>query len=98
MARVFWVTCPKCSDKFEAHWDELRHNKTIPLLCPYCGKRFFDYTTGARSNGFEPNFRWTKPSITIGVRTISSPVSPSGRSRPSSSTTRISARRTSGSG
>ena len=30
------------------------------------GKRFFDYTTGARSNGFEPNFRWTKPSISIG--------------------------------
>jgi C-terminal processing protease CtpA/Prc len=30
------------------------------------GKQFFDYTTGTRSNGFEPNFRWTKPSITIG--------------------------------
>jgi len=42
MARVFWVTCPDCKDQFEAHWDELRHNKTTPLLCPYCGKRFFD--------------------------------------------------------
>jgi len=29
------------------------------------GKRFFDYTTDTRSNGFEPNFRWTKPSISI---------------------------------
>ena len=42
MARVFWVVCPGCKDKFEAHWDELRHNKEVPLLCPYCGKRFFD--------------------------------------------------------
>ncbi len=30
------------------------------------GKQFFDYTTATRSNGFEPNFRWTKPSISIG--------------------------------
>jgi C-terminal processing protease CtpA/Prc len=29
------------------------------------GKRFFDYTTDTRSNGFEPNFRWTKPSISL---------------------------------
>jgi C-terminal processing protease CtpA/Prc len=29
------------------------------------GKRFFDYTTDTRSNGYEPNFRWTKPSISI---------------------------------
>ncbi len=29
------------------------------------GKRFFDYTTDWRSNGYEPNFRWTKPSIAI---------------------------------
>ena len=29
------------------------------------GKRFFDYTTGTRSNGYEPNFRWTKPSISL---------------------------------
>ena len=29
------------------------------------GKAFFDYTTDARSSGFEPNFRWTKPSVTI---------------------------------
>ena len=26
------------------------------------GKKFFDYTTDTRSNGYEPNFRWTKPS------------------------------------
>jgi len=29
------------------------------------GKKFFDYTTDTRSNGYEPNFRWTKPSIAL---------------------------------
>ncbi len=29
------------------------------------GSQFFDYTTDARSAGYEPNFRWTKPSISI---------------------------------
>lgn len=29
------------------------------------GKKFFDYSTDTRSTGFEPNFRWTKPSVTI---------------------------------
>jgi C-terminal processing protease CtpA/Prc len=29
------------------------------------GKKFFDYTTDTRSNGFEPNFRWTKPSVAL---------------------------------
>ncbi len=29
------------------------------------GKKFFDYTTDTRSNGYEPNFRWTKPSISV---------------------------------
>jgi len=29
------------------------------------GERFFDYTTDTRSTGYEPNFRWTKPSISI---------------------------------
>ena len=29
------------------------------------GKQFFSYTTDTRSNGFEPNFRWTKPSVSL---------------------------------
>jgi len=29
------------------------------------GERFFDYTTDTRSTGFEPNFRWTKPSVSL---------------------------------
>lgn len=29
------------------------------------GKRFFDYTSDTRSTGYEPNFRWTKPSIAV---------------------------------
>jgi len=29
------------------------------------GKKFFDYTTDSRSTGFEPSFRWTKPSIAL---------------------------------
>ncbi|MCJ7628491.1 MAG: S41 family peptidase [Longimicrobiales bacterium] len=29
------------------------------------GEKFFDYTTDNRSTGYEPNFRWTKPSVSI---------------------------------
>ncbi|MGD2123044.1 MAG: S41 family peptidase, partial [Gemmatimonadota bacterium] len=29
------------------------------------GEQFFDYTTDTRSTGYEPNFRWTKPSVSI---------------------------------
>ena len=29
------------------------------------GKQFFDYTTDTRSRGFEPNFRWTRPSVSL---------------------------------
>lgn len=29
------------------------------------GRRFFDYTTDTRSTGYEPNFRWTRPSIVL---------------------------------
>ena len=41
MAKIFWVTCPKCQGEFYCHWQELRH-KGIPLLCPYCNHRFQD--------------------------------------------------------
>ena len=29
------------------------------------GKRFFEYTSDRRSSGYEPNFRWTKPSVSM---------------------------------
>ena len=29
------------------------------------GRKFFDYTTDTRSTGYEPNFRWTKPSVSL---------------------------------
>jgi tricorn protease len=29
------------------------------------GSKFMDYTTDTRSAGYEPNFRWTKPSISL---------------------------------
>lgn len=29
------------------------------------GTRFFDYTTDTRSGGYEPNFRWTRPSVSL---------------------------------
>jgi Tol biopolymer transport system component/C-terminal processing protease CtpA/Prc len=29
------------------------------------GKRFFEYANDRRSSGYEPNFRWTKPSISM---------------------------------
>ena len=40
MERVFWVTCPDCGDKHYCDY-ELRH-KEIKLICPFCGKEFFD--------------------------------------------------------
>jgi tricorn protease len=35
------------------------------LMMFLSGAKFFDYTTDTRSSGFEPNFRWTKPSISL---------------------------------
>jgi len=29
------------------------------------GQRFFDYTTDTRSAGYEPNFRWTRPTVAL---------------------------------
>jgi tricorn protease len=29
------------------------------------GRRFFDYTSDRRATGYEPNFRWTKPSVSL---------------------------------
>ncbi len=29
------------------------------------GKKFFDYTTDTRATGYEPNFRWSKPSVAL---------------------------------
>lgn len=42
MAKIFWVTCPKCGKKFYASVDDFRH-KNIKLMCPFCGHRFFDH-------------------------------------------------------
>jgi tricorn protease len=35
------------------------------LMMFLSGTKFFDYTTDTRSSGFEPNFRWTKPSVSL---------------------------------
>lgn len=29
------------------------------------GRKFFDYTSDRRASGYEPNFRWTKPSVSL---------------------------------
>jgi tricorn protease len=29
------------------------------------GQKFFDYTTDTRSTGYEPNFRWTRPTVAL---------------------------------
>ena len=29
------------------------------------GKKFFEYTTDTRTTGYEPNFRWSKPSVSL---------------------------------
>ncbi len=39
MARIFWVTCPRCAGKFYCHYDDLRHTRW-ELLCPYCSHSF----------------------------------------------------------
>jgi tricorn protease len=31
----------------------------------FSGRRFFDYTTDDRSSGFEPSFRWTRPTVAL---------------------------------
>jgi len=31
----------------------------------FSGRHFFEYTTDTRSSGFEPSFRWTRPSVTL---------------------------------
>jgi tricorn protease len=31
----------------------------------FSGRHFFEYTTDHRSSGYEPSFRWTKPSVTL---------------------------------
>jgi len=31
----------------------------------FSGRHFFEYTTDDRSSGFEPSFRWTRPSVTL---------------------------------
>ena len=41
MAKIFWLSCPKCAGEFYCHAQELRHKK-VPLLCPYCSHRFLD--------------------------------------------------------
>jgi uncharacterized Zn-finger protein len=39
MARLFWVTCPFCKDRFYCHYGDLRH-KQWKLRCPYCEREF----------------------------------------------------------
>jgi tricorn protease len=31
----------------------------------FSGRHFFEYTTDERSSGYEPSFRWTRPSVTL---------------------------------
>ncbi len=39
MARIFWVTCPFCKDRFYCHHGDLRHTQW-KLRCPYCEREF----------------------------------------------------------
>jgi uncharacterized Zn-finger protein len=39
MARLFWVTCPFCKDRFYCHYGDLRHT-AWKLRCPYCEREF----------------------------------------------------------
>jgi predicted Zn finger-like uncharacterized protein len=39
MTRIFWVTCPRCRERFYCHHQDLRHT-TWKLRCPYCELEF----------------------------------------------------------
>jgi len=39
MTRIFWVTCPRCKDRFYCHYADLRH-QPWKLRCPYCECEF----------------------------------------------------------
>jgi DNA-directed RNA polymerase subunit RPC12/RpoP len=41
MAKIFWVTCPKCNWKFYALSKDFR-NTGFQLKCFSCGHRFLD--------------------------------------------------------
>lgn len=41
MAKIFWVVCPNCSNKFYAANDDYRHLER-KLMCPFCEERFLD--------------------------------------------------------
>ena len=46
MTRIFWVTCPRCHDRFYCHYGDLRRKPDKPLAvdvqlrCPYCEHEF----------------------------------------------------------
>jgi hypothetical protein len=39
MARIFWVTCPRCKERFYCHYDDFR-NKPWKPRCPFCEHEF----------------------------------------------------------
>ncbi len=39
MERIFWVKCPKCSDKFYVDY-ALRFKQSLELICPFCQNAF----------------------------------------------------------
>ena len=39
MARIFWVVCPRCKERFYAHYEDFRHKKW-KLRCPFCELEF----------------------------------------------------------
>lgn len=39
MARIYWLTCPGCEQRFYAEYADFRHQSYL-LWCPYCGRRF----------------------------------------------------------
>ncbi len=51
MARIFWVKCPLCQQKFYASVDDFRHQPERPLRCPFCGARFADAAAAEINEG-----------------------------------------------
>ncbi|MDR1193488.1 MAG: hypothetical protein LBK98_04860 [Peptococcaceae bacterium] len=41
MAKIFWVTCPKCDKRFYASVDDFQ-GQDRNMMCPFCEGRFTD--------------------------------------------------------
>jgi DNA-directed RNA polymerase subunit RPC12/RpoP len=51
VARIFWVKCPRCGQRFYASRDDFRLQADRRLRCPFCGARFTDAEAAELADG-----------------------------------------------